>query len=81
LSKKDLNIKFDELSSALGTFKGLQISIGKIIDEENFSKDTNHITCQSVIFVVYAPLENVILQATRKEPVDLPKLLNSHVLY
>ncbi len=34
MSKKDLNIKFDELSSALGTFKGLQISIGKIIDEE-----------------------------------------------
>ena len=28
------NIKIDELSSALGTFKGLQIHIGKIVDEE-----------------------------------------------
>ena len=34
MSKKDLNIKIDELSSALGTFKGLQIHIGKIVDEE-----------------------------------------------
>lgn len=34
LSKKDLNIKIDELSSSLGVFKGLQISIGKIVDEE-----------------------------------------------
>jgi acetyl-CoA decarbonylase/synthase complex subunit alpha len=34
LSKKDLNIKIDELSSAIGTFKGLQIQIGKLIDEE-----------------------------------------------
>lgn len=34
MSKKDLNIKIDELSSAIGTFKGLQIQIGKLIDEE-----------------------------------------------
>jgi acetyl-CoA decarbonylase/synthase complex subunit alpha len=34
LSKKDLNIKIDELSSAIGTFKGLQIQIGKLVDEE-----------------------------------------------
>jgi len=34
LSKKNLNIKIDELSSALGTFKGLQIQIGKLVDEE-----------------------------------------------
>jgi acetyl-CoA decarbonylase/synthase complex subunit alpha len=34
LSRKDLNIKIDELSSTFGTFKGLQIHIGKLIDEE-----------------------------------------------
>ena len=34
MSNKDLNIKFDELSSALGTFKGLQIHIGKLVDDE-----------------------------------------------
>jgi acetyl-CoA decarbonylase/synthase complex subunit alpha len=34
LSKKDLNIKIDELSSAIGTFRGLQIQIGKLVDEE-----------------------------------------------
>lgn len=34
MSKKDVNIKIDELSSALGTFKGLQINIGRLIDEE-----------------------------------------------
>ncbi len=34
MSKKDLNIKIDELSSAIGIFKGLQIQIGKLVDEE-----------------------------------------------
>lgn len=34
MSKKNLNVKIDELSSALGTFKGLQIQIGRLIDEE-----------------------------------------------
>ena len=34
MSKKDLNIKIDELESALGTIKGLQIQIGKLTDEE-----------------------------------------------
>jgi acetyl-CoA decarbonylase/synthase complex subunit alpha len=34
LSKKNLNIKIDELDSTIGTFKGLQIQIGKILDEE-----------------------------------------------
>lgn len=34
MSKKDINIKIDELDSALGTFKGLQIQIGRITDEE-----------------------------------------------
>ncbi|MFA9436420.1 MAG: CO dehydrogenase/acetyl-CoA synthase complex subunit alpha [Candidatus Bathyarchaeota archaeon] len=34
MSKKDINIKIDELESALGTFKGLQIQIGRLIDEE-----------------------------------------------
>jgi acetyl-CoA decarbonylase/synthase complex subunit alpha len=34
MSKKDLNIKIDELASTLGTFKGLEISIGRIVDEE-----------------------------------------------
>jgi acetyl-CoA decarbonylase/synthase complex subunit alpha len=34
LSKKDLNIKIDELASTLGTFKGLEISIGRIVDDE-----------------------------------------------
>ena len=33
MSNKDLNIKINELSSALGTFKGLEISIGKILDD------------------------------------------------
>ena len=34
LAKKKLNIKIDELASALGTFKGLEIQIGRIVDEE-----------------------------------------------
>jgi len=34
LAKKDLKVKFDELSSALGTFKGLEIEVGRIYDEE-----------------------------------------------
>jgi anaerobic carbon-monoxide dehydrogenase, CODH/ACS complex subunit alpha len=34
LSKKELNIKIDELDSAIGTFKGLQIQIGRMVDEE-----------------------------------------------
>lgn len=34
MSKKDLNIKIDELESAIGNIKGLQIQIGRIIDEE-----------------------------------------------
>jgi acetyl-CoA decarbonylase/synthase complex subunit alpha len=34
MSKKNLNIKIDELSSSLGIFKGLQIQIGRIVDEE-----------------------------------------------
>jgi acetyl-CoA decarbonylase/synthase complex subunit alpha len=34
LSKRDLKLKIDELSSALGTFKGLQIEVGRIHDED-----------------------------------------------
>jgi len=34
LSKRDLKLKIDELSSALGTFKGLEIEVGRIFDEE-----------------------------------------------
>jgi acetyl-CoA decarbonylase/synthase complex subunit alpha len=34
LAKKDIRLKIDELSSDLGVFKGLDIQIGKIIDEE-----------------------------------------------
>ena len=34
MSKKELNIKIDELDSAIGTFKGLQIQIGRMVDEE-----------------------------------------------
>jgi acetyl-CoA decarbonylase/synthase complex subunit alpha len=34
LSKRDLKLKIDELSSALGTFKGLEIEVGRIYDEE-----------------------------------------------
>lgn len=34
MSNKEINIKIDELESALGTFKGLQIQIGRLIDEE-----------------------------------------------
>jgi len=33
LTKRDLKVKIDELSSALGTFKGLQIEVGRIYDE------------------------------------------------
>jgi acetyl-CoA decarbonylase/synthase complex subunit alpha len=34
LAKKDLRLKIDELESDLGIFRGLDIQIGKIIDEE-----------------------------------------------
>jgi len=34
LSKKDLRLKIDELSSALGTFKGLEIEVGRIFEED-----------------------------------------------
>ena len=34
LSKKDLNIKIEEMESSLGTIKGLEIQIGRITDEE-----------------------------------------------
>ncbi|MBS7631746.1 hypothetical protein KEJ47_09330, partial [Candidatus Bathyarchaeota archaeon] len=34
MSKKDLKLKVDEFSSALGTLKGLQIEIGRIYEEE-----------------------------------------------
>ena len=34
MAKKDLRLKIDELKSDLGVFKGLDIQIGKIIDEE-----------------------------------------------
>jgi acetyl-CoA decarbonylase/synthase complex subunit alpha len=34
LSKKDLKVKFDELVTAVGTFKGLEIEVGRIYDEE-----------------------------------------------
>lgn len=32
--KRDLRLKIDELSSTLGTFKGLQIEIGSIYEKE-----------------------------------------------
>jgi acetyl-CoA decarbonylase/synthase complex subunit alpha len=34
LAKRDLRVKFDELTSALGIFKGLEIEVGRIIDDE-----------------------------------------------
>jgi len=34
LSKKDLRLKIDELSSSIGVFKGLDIQVGRIIDDE-----------------------------------------------
>jgi acetyl-CoA decarbonylase/synthase complex subunit alpha len=34
LSKRDLKLKIDELSSALGTFKGLEIEVGRIFEED-----------------------------------------------
>ncbi len=34
MSKRDLKLKFDELSSAVGTFKGLEIEIGRIFEED-----------------------------------------------
>ena len=34
MSKKDLKLKFDELSSVIGTFKGLEIEVGRIFDDE-----------------------------------------------
>jgi len=34
LAKKDLKLKIDELSSSIGVFKGLEIQIGRIIDDE-----------------------------------------------
>ena len=34
MSKKDLKLKIDEISSTLGTFKGLEIEIGRIYDDD-----------------------------------------------
>ncbi len=34
MSKRDLKLKIDELSSALGTFKGLEIEVGRIFEED-----------------------------------------------
>lgn len=34
MAKKDLNLKIDELSSSIGVFKGLEIQVGRIIDDE-----------------------------------------------
>ena len=34
MSKKDLRLKIDELSSSIGVFKGLDIQVGRIVDEE-----------------------------------------------
>ena len=34
MAKKDLNLKIEELSSSIGVFKGLEIQIGRIIDDE-----------------------------------------------
>ena len=34
MSKKDLKLKLDELSSAFGTFKGLEIEVGRIFEED-----------------------------------------------
>jgi acetyl-CoA decarbonylase/synthase complex subunit alpha len=34
LSKRDLKLKIDELSSVLGTFKGLEIEVGRIFEED-----------------------------------------------
>ncbi|MEE8355146.1 MAG: CO dehydrogenase/acetyl-CoA synthase complex subunit alpha [Candidatus Bathyarchaeia archaeon] len=34
MSKRDLKLKFDELSSVIGTFKGLEIEIGRIFEED-----------------------------------------------
>jgi acetyl-CoA decarbonylase/synthase complex subunit alpha len=34
LSKKDLRLKIDELSSSIGVFKGLDIQVGRIVDDE-----------------------------------------------
>ena len=34
MSKRDLKLKIDEFSSALGTFKGLEIEVGRIFEEE-----------------------------------------------
>ena len=34
MSKRDLKLKIDELSSSLGTFKGLQIEVGRIFEED-----------------------------------------------
>jgi len=34
LSKKDLRLKINELSSSIGVFKGLDIQVGRIVDEE-----------------------------------------------
>ncbi|MCW3991099.1 MAG: CO dehydrogenase/acetyl-CoA synthase complex subunit alpha [Candidatus Bathyarchaeota archaeon] len=34
MSKRDLRLKIDELSSSMGTFKGLEIEIGRIYEED-----------------------------------------------
>lgn len=34
LSKRDLKLKVEEFSSAIGTFKGLQIEVGRIYEED-----------------------------------------------
>ena len=34
MTKKDLRLKIDELSSSIGVFKGLDIQVGRIVDDE-----------------------------------------------
>ena len=34
MSKRDLKLKFSELSSAIGTFKGVEIEVGRIFEED-----------------------------------------------
>ena len=34
MSKKDLRLKIDELSSSIGVFKGIDIQVGRIVDDE-----------------------------------------------
>jgi len=55
LSKKDLKLKIDELSTTLGTIKGLEIEIGRIYDddwENHWARQSSGVGCGFFCFLL-----------------------------